>query len=158
MEKLWFEVTAQTSERTVLPAHVEHAFADEDMDMPNSLLGGADEIMDAEAKRAYETRLRELAQERRKNESNKDNAALDAINKEYAFIEKVLNGGSKKHRPKKLGEVEVQLYNRIRKVFLTTVKQIEKNDPEGAAYLKNTIKTGKFMVYSPSQPIEWQFV
>ena len=138
---------------------MEHAFADEDTDVPGSLLGGADEIIDAEARREYETRLRELAQERRKGESNKDVAAIDAVNREFEFIQRMLlNGSSKKHRPKKLGDVEVQLYDRIRKAFLATVKHIERSDPEGAAYLKNTIKTGKFMVYSPSQPIEWQFV
>ena len=154
VEKLWWAVMGPPT--GLATAHLESAFADEMTGLPDSLLGGADDILDAVAKRAYEARLRELAGERKTEESNKDASALTRIDEETEVIEAALDSsGDGIHRPKKLGDPAIKLRDRIRKGIEVFIDQIEPSNPAGAQYLKNTIKRGNFMKYTPSTEIDW---
>ncbi|MDR1268710.1 MAG: hypothetical protein LBK82_04230 [Planctomycetaceae bacterium] len=108
--------------------HTEHSFAGEGMDLPDSLLGGADSILDAEAQKSYEKRLQELATERLEAEKDKN-----------------------------LGDPVILLRDRIRRVINTFIDQVSSNDSIGGQYLKNSIRRGVFMKYSPSQEIGWVY-
>lgn len=151
VEKLWQAVMGTPS-----TGRFEHAFADEGTEIPDSLLGGADEILDAEAKMAYETRLKELVGERKTAEADKDEAAMQRINEEYETIRDALeSAGGGIHQPKKLGDPVVRLRDRIRWGINVFIDHVSKNDSEGGQYLKNTITRGTFMKYSPSREIDW---
>ena len=154
VEKLCHAVVGPPS--GLAAAHLETAFADEVDELPDFLLGGADEVLDAVAKKAYEARLRELVGERQTAESNKDTPALTRIDEETEVIRAVLeSSGDGIHSPKKLGDHVVKLRNRIRRVINIFIDHVSDNDKEGGQYLKNTIKRGIFMQYKPSQPIDW---
>ncbi len=156
VEKLWQDVMGNPS--AVPKTHVEAAFADDETDLPNSLLGGADDVLDAEAKKAYETRLKELSEERQEAEASKDDAELDRINGEFEMIHRaLLEAGGGIHQPKKLGDPAIKLRDRIRKGIDVFIEQVAGKDSTGAKYLKNTIKKGMFVAYSPSMEIDWKF-
>jgi hypothetical protein len=154
VEKLWFSVMGNPANSI----HTEHSFADEGTDLPDSLLGGADTILDADAKNSYEKRLRELATERLEAEQDKNLAKLDQIDKEFEFIRKMLEGdGSSKHQPKNLGDPVILLRDRIRRMINNFIDQVSSNDSISGQYLKNSLRRGIFMKYSPSQEIGWEF-
>jgi hypothetical protein len=156
VEKLWFSVMGNMNIENSL--HIEHAFADDGTDMPHSVLGGADHVLDATAKREYEKRLRELAQERKNAEIEKDYATLDRIEKEFGWIQNQLVGeGLTKFQSKKLGDQNIRLRDRIRKGIELFIDQVTSNDSVGGQYLKNTIKKGMFFEYCPNQQIDWKF-
>ena len=151
VEKLWQAVMGSPS-----GTHFEHAFADDGIAMPESLLGGADEVLDAEAKAAYEKRLRELSEERQKAKADRDAATLERIEVEFEAIRTTLeSSGGGLHRPKKLGDPSVKLRDRIRRGINVFLDHVSDHDPEGGQYLRNTIKKGVFMQYSPSRKIDW---
>jgi hypothetical protein len=154
VEKLWFSVMGNPTNSI----HTEHPFAGEETDLPDSLLGGADHILDADAKKSYEKRLHELATERIEAEQDKNLAKLDQIDKEFEFIRKMLEGnGSSQHQPKNLGDQNIRLRDRIRKGIELFIDQVASNDWSGGQYLKNTIKKGMFLEYAPSQQLDWKF-
>lgn len=154
VEKLWFSVMGNPTNSM----HIEHSFGDEDSDSQNSLLGGADTILDADAKQSYEKRLRELAEERIEAEMEKNLSNLDRINEEFEFIRRELEGsGSSQHQQKKLSDPVILLRDRIRRGINVFIDQVMSHDSIGGQYLKNTIRRGVFMKYSPSQEIDWKY-
>ncbi|MDR2755601.1 MAG: hypothetical protein LBC20_07830 [Planctomycetaceae bacterium] len=154
VEKLWFSVMGNPANSI----HTEHSFAGEGTDLPDSLLGGADTVFDADAKKSYEKRLRELATERIEAEQDKNLAKLDQVDKEFEFIRKMLErDGSDKHQPKNLGDPVILLRDRIRRVINNFIDQVSNNDVIGGQFLKNSIRRGVFMKYSPSQEIGWVY-
>lgn len=154
VEKLWQAVMGTP---TGIPSiHIEHTFAGEGADVPNSLLGGSDDILDATAKKSYETRLKELAVERKQAEVDKDLATLERIENEFELIRCSLEqAGGGIRQPKKLGDSVIRLRDRIRRGINAFIDHISANDPEGGQYLRKTIKRGNFMKYVPLQTIEW---
>jgi hypothetical protein len=154
VEKLWFSVMGNP----INSIHTEHSFAGEGADLPDSLLGGADTILDADAKKSYEKRLRDMTTERLEAEKDKNLAKLDQLDKEFEFIRKMLErDGSNKHQPKNLSDPVILLRDRIRRVINIFIDQVSRNDAIGGQYLKNSIKKGIFWEYLSNQQIDWKF-
>jgi hypothetical protein len=55
--------------------------------------------------------------------------------------------------PKNLSDPVILLRDRIRRVINTFIDPVLSNDSIGGQYLKNSIRRGVFMKYSPSQEI-----
>ncbi|MDR1492020.1 MAG: hypothetical protein LBT05_04785 [Planctomycetaceae bacterium] len=151
-EQLWRNVMGINLSKH--SAHFENTF-DNQTDFQSI---GADNIIDAKAKKEYENRLRELAQERRQAESDKNFSALDKIEEEFETIRSVLESNCGGFRsPKKLGDPALKFRDRIRRGINSFIEHVTSNDTVGGRYLKNTIKKGIFMKYSPSRKIDWIF-
>jgi hypothetical protein len=115
-----------------------------------------DELLDDEARRQYEQRVRELQTELDEADAHHDvgrserlRAELDAIVDE---LTSALGLGGRSRRTSGAGErARSAVTQRIR----STIKRIEEHHPGLGDHLRRSVSTGTFCRYEPAEPVRW---
>jgi hypothetical protein len=123
-------------------------------------LGDAGEVLDDQAKAAYNARLRELREglEEAREFGNVERAAkaeeeIDALSAELS------RGFGLGGRRRRAGSATKRARQRAKKGIKTAIDKIAKNDPALGGMLAQRIRTGIYCSYRPDPnfPVEWQF-
>ena len=112
--------------------------------------GAAGPGLDAQARNAYESRLRELAEELEEAESFGDAGRADAAREEIEFITRELSrafglGG----RARKSSDAAERARVNVRRRLKDAIRRISEQHADAGRYLENTIKTGTYCRYTP---------
>ena len=112
--------------------------------------GDAGEVIDPEAKRAYQRRAKEVAEDLREAEAWDDTGRRDRLRAELEFIEEELSrsvglGGRTRRATGAAERARVNVTKRLKGV----IKKLEKLHPELAAHLESSIRTGLYVGYRP---------
>lgn len=122
------------------------------------LVGNAGEILSPEAIADYKERVLDLKERIRDAERNNDIGAKAAAEKELNELTVVLAGAFGLHNRVRTASDDVE---RIRKALWSNVNRtlgkLKKAHPPLWQHLSRSLKTGIFMTYAPSSPIDWQF-
>jgi ElaB/YqjD/DUF883 family membrane-anchored ribosome-binding protein len=124
----------------------------------NSFLSSGEEVMDTTGRAEYQKRLLQLRRDRADAVMDNDAAWLERINQETetisAQLQKIVDG---KGMVRTIGNERDRLRKRISKNITKTIDIISQKHNELAEHLRKFIETGEYMVYRPSEPIEWLF-
>jgi TolB-like protein len=116
----------------------------------------AGEVLDDRARRAYKTRLLELAEEIAECEENNDCARSERLHEEkerlLAEITKATGLGG---RGRKLKDPAERARSAVTWRIRDAIKKLEPVHPTLARHLDNSIRTGVFCSYAPEREIRW---
>lgn len=118
--------------------------------------GSGGEIIDAEARRAYEGRVRELQAEIDEAESDNDLARAERLRVELDVLVDQLTeaiGLGGRHR-RVAGEAE-RARSAVTQRLRSTIRRLSDQHPDLGAHLANSVSTGSFCVYRPHPPVIW---
>jgi tetratricopeptide (TPR) repeat protein len=124
-----------------------------------SQLGGADALLDTQAREAYRQRLRELREELEEARSFNDVGRADKAQREMDFISTELARGlGLGDRPRNASSSAERARVNVAKGIKTALAKIAEHSPPLEHYLATSIKTGLFCSYTPPpfNPISWE--
>ena len=112
--------------------------------------GDAGPELDAEARRQYESRLRDLNEELEEARELGDIGRSDALQQELDFITRELSrafglGG----RQRRAGSAAERARVNVRRRVKDAIMRVGETHPDAGRYLENTIKTGTYCKYTP---------
>ena len=112
--------------------------------------GSAGPSLDPQARKAYESRIRELTEELEEAESFGDTGRADAAREEIEFISQELSrafglGG----RSRKSSDAAERARVNVRRRLKDAIRRISEQHTDAGRYLENTIKTGTYCRYTP---------
>jgi hypothetical protein len=114
------------------------------------------EMLDATARAAYRRRLTELAAEISDAEDANDLGRLTRLRAEHEFVATELAAGLGLHGRARTGDDPVE---RARKAVTmrigTALHTLDEIHPQLARHLRLAVRTGRFCVYRPEQPLRW---
>ena len=133
--------------------------ADTDSELGGDAWGAADDVLDPQARAAYQQRLQELAAELAEAESWNDTERASRIREETEHLTTELTaamglGGKSRKTTSASERARVNVTRAIR----TAMTRILENDPELGHHLESTVRTGTFCSYVPDSrvPVDWK--
>jgi hypothetical protein len=118
--------------------------------------GGADELLDEGARRAYAARIVELDENIEKADAVGDASASDAAFRERdALLRELRASRGLGGRRRRLGDASERGRKTVRARVSDVLGRIERVHPALGAHLRASVSTGTVCVYSPSQPMRW---
>jgi len=124
--------------------------------MGNIEAGTTVDVLDPEAKRNYESRIRDLEQALSEAESDNDRGRAESVRTELEFLFDHLNSAlGLGRRSRKLGAPAERARSAVTQRIRAALKRLESAHPPLGRHLATTVQTGTFCVYRPEQPLEW---
>jgi tetratricopeptide (TPR) repeat protein len=148
------------AQKTVSSSASVHSVALVEPSAHVSRLGGAEVLLDAQAREAYKQRLRELREELEEAHSFNDLGRADKAQREIDFISSELTRGlGLRGRPRSVSSPAERARVNVVKGIKAASAKIAEHSPLLEHYLATTIKTGLFCSYTPHpfNPISWDF-
>lgn len=130
-----------------------------DPDLPSVGLGGADEVLDEQARAAYRERIEALQEEKDEAEEWRDIERASRAQEELDFLIQELAvasglGGRSRSFTTDAERARVNATRAIR----AAMSKIGEHDPQLAWHLDRSVRTGMFCCYEPDReaPVAWQ--
>jgi len=123
-------------------------------------LGDAGEILDSQARAAYQRRLRELREELEEAQAFHDTGRTASAQREIAFLTHELAAGvGLGGRNRKAASAAERARINVTKRIKAAIAKIAEHSPTLELYLTTTIRTGLFCSYTPDPriPVSWDF-
>jgi tetratricopeptide (TPR) repeat protein len=123
-------------------------------------LGDAGEILDHQARAAYQRRLLELREELEEAQAFHDTGRTASVQHEIAFLTHELAAGvGLGGRNRKAASAAERARINITKRIKAAIEKIAEHSPTLELYLDTTIRTGLFCSYTPDPriPVSWDF-
>jgi predicted ATPase len=119
--------------------------------------GGADEVLDEQAKAAYRRRLTDLETEIDEAEANNDTYRAEKAHAERdALIAQLSAAVGLGGRDRRLGDERERARKAVTARIRDAIGRIDRAVPELGAHLRTTVQTGTWCTYSPEHPIRWR--
>jgi hypothetical protein len=117
----------------------------------------AEALLDPAAKAAYRARLDELNREIEEAERHHDLGRAEAGRGEMQFIlDELARAVGLGGKDRKVPSPAERARSSVSKSIRSSVRRIQTVHPALGAHLANTVKTGYFCSYKPSEPIDWK--
>ena len=119
---------------------------------------GADEVLDATARRRYKERLVDLDEEIAEAEGWSDpHRAERARAEREALLDELAAATGLSGRPRRLGDQSERARKAVTARIRDIIDRIERVHPALAAHLRHSVTTGAYCAYSPPARIDWVF-
>ncbi len=116
-----------------------------------------DEVIDAEARRRYEERVRELQGEIDEAEAANDLARAERHRDELdALVDELTRAIGLGGRHRRLGSDSERARSAVTQRLRTTIRRIAELDDDLGAHFRNSISTGTYCAYRPHPPVRWR--
>jgi TolB-like protein/tetratricopeptide (TPR) repeat protein len=116
-----------------------------------------DEVLDADARRAYRQRIEELQRELEQAEADNDPARSEPAREELdAVIDELAKATGLGGRSRKMRDPAERARSAVTWRIRSAIKKIRAAHPRLGQHLSNSIRTGNFCVYSPESAISWE--
>ena len=116
-----------------------------------------DEVLDADARRAYRRRIEELQRELEQAEADNDPARSEPVREELdAVIDELAKATGLGGRSRKMRDPAERARTAVTWRIRSAIKKIGAAHPRLGQHLSNSIRTGHFCVYSPESAISWE--
>jgi tetratricopeptide (TPR) repeat protein len=120
----------------------------------------AGEVVDPQAKHAYQQRLKELQAELDEARTFHDMGRVEKLQAEIEFLtQELIESVGLSGRTRKAASSTERARVNVTRAIRTAIARIVEMHPALGQYMTRTIKTGTFCMYAPEQPIalSWQF-
>lgn len=120
--------------------------------------GDAGELLDARARTAYATRLRDAREELEEAERRNDRGQVERLGEELERLGAELSRGfGLGGRPRRAGSASERARLSVTRAIRYAIDKIGEHDPALAEHLRLGVRTGAFCVYAPSSrdPVSW---
>lgn len=120
--------------------------------------GDAGELLDARARTAYATRLRDAREELEEAERRNDRGQVERLGEEIERLAAELSRGfGLGGRPRRAGSAAERARLSVTRAIRYAIDKIGEHDPALAEHLRLGVRTGAFCVYAPSSrdPVSW---
>lgn len=115
------------------------------------------EVLDDEAKRQYQSRIIELQEEINEAEIHGNIESLNKLREEYdSLIDHLSKSLNFKGKSRKFQSSSDKARSAVTQRIRNSIKKIESIHPELGGHLFESIRTGTFCSYSPSEPVIWE--
>lgn len=119
--------------------------------------GGADEVLDDQAKASYRRRLADLETEIDEAEADNDTYRAEQAHAERdALIAELSAAVGLGGRDRRLGDERERARKAVTARIHDAIGRIDRALPELGEHLRTTVQTGTWCTYSPEQPIRWR--
>lgn len=128
------------------------------LDLMGAVVVGSDgdEVIDAEARRQYEARVRELQSEIDEAEANNDIGRAERLGTELdELVDHLTAALGLAGRARRSGGESERARSAVTQRIRTTIKRIGEHDEALGTHLRSSVRTGTFCSYAPVAPIEW---
>ncbi|MEM9563376.1 MAG: hypothetical protein AAGA93_12200 [Actinomycetota bacterium] len=116
-----------------------------------------DEVIDAEARRRYEDRVRELQADIDEAEAGNDLAMAERHRVELdALVDELTAAIGLGGRHRRLGSESERARSAVTQRLRTTIRRIADLDDDLGAHFRNSISTGTYCAYRPHPPVRWR--
>jgi hypothetical protein len=117
---------------------------------------GADEVLDAAARRAYRGRLAELAEEIEQAQAWSDPVRAErARDEREALLVELAAAAGLAGRGRRLGDQSERARKAVTARIRDSLRRVEAVHPVLGAHLSASVSTGTWCVYSPATPVTW---
>lgn len=114
------------------------------------------EVIDAEARRRYETRIRELQVEIDEAEANHDYARAERFQAEFdAIVEHLTAALGLTGKTRKTGASAERARTAVTHRIRAALRRVADAHPQAGRHLEHSITTGTYCRYEPEQPVDW---
>lgn len=121
--------------------------------------GGTGELLDDEARRRYQERIRELQDEIEVAEGNNDNHRAESATVELdQLVGQLTEAYGLGGRARTSGDPGEKARTSVTARIRSAVKRLDESDPALGNHLARSIRTGRFCVYSPGDDTAWTVV
>jgi len=118
--------------------------------------GGADPVLDDQARAAYKARLTELDQDIDDATADSDlERAARAVAERDALISELTHAVGLGGRSRRLGDDSERARKAVTARIHHAIDRIQHYHPDLAAHLRAAIRTGTACTYQPAQPVDW---
>jgi hypothetical protein len=148
---------SQIADSTYASESARHRYGHDEL--RNSTDSDAGPVLDKAAKEAYRQRLADLRTELDEARSFNDPARAEKVSAEVEFItNEITRAVGLRGRDRRSGSQVERTRIRVTNAIRSAIAQINKHNPGLATFLHDTIYTGTYCSYRPSQegPFEWQ--
>ncbi|WP_026875793.1 ATP-binding protein [Jiangella gansuensis] len=119
--------------------------------------GGADEVLDEQAKNAYRRRLADLETDIDEAEADNDTyRAEQAHDERDALIAQLSAAVGLGGRDRRLGDESERARKAVTARIRDAIDRVDRAIPELGEHLRTTVQTGTWCTYSPEHPIRWR--
>jgi hypothetical protein len=120
-------------------------------------LGGPGAILDVQAIADYRRRMGELRDEIDEGEHSNDIGAVDRARTEFEMLSQQLRSGiGLSGRARTFASHRERARVTVTKRIKVAIEKIRISDPALGRHLANSIRTGNFCCYSPTEAAAWQ--
>lgn len=120
-------------------------------------LGDTGEVLDAQARAAYQRRLRELTADAEEADATGDIARADRIATERdALVASLTSAYGLGGRLRRTGSSAERARTAVTARVRDAIRRIGAADPALGAHLARSVRTGTFCRYDPERPVDWQ--
>jgi hypothetical protein len=117
---------------------------------------GTGELIDAEARRRYENRLRELQSDIDLAESDGDPVREERAHAEFdAIVDHLTAALGLAGRPRRHVDTSERARSAVTQRIRGSIKRIEAAHEQLGAHLRSSVNTGTFCSYRPERPVRW---
>ena len=114
-------------------------------------------MADAEARRRYQDRIRQLQAEVDEAEANADLGRRERAEMELdRLVEELSSAYGLGGRARSVGAAAEKARSAVRWRLRAAIARIAEHDAELGAHLDRSIETGRFCRYRPDEPVDWQ--
>lgn len=114
-------------------------------------------VLDATARRAYEQRLADLAEELAEAEANADLGHLERLRAERSMLADELAGAlGLGGRARYAGDPADRARKAVTMRIRAAISAVAAQDDSLARHLRNAVRTGRLCVYEPEEPVSWR--
>jgi hypothetical protein len=137
---------AQLLERPELEIHCAELAGIE-----QTLCGDAGELLDSDARSAYQERLRDVGEELAEAERRSDRGWIERLSEERDALEaELVRGFDLRGRPRRAGSANERARLAVSRALRYAIERIAERDASLAEHLRRSVRTGAFCAYAPS--------
>jgi hypothetical protein len=119
--------------------------------------GNLGPVLDATARRAYEQRLADLAEDLAEAEANADLGHLERLRTERSMLADELTGAlGLGGRARYAGDPADRARKAVTMRIRAAISAVAAQDDSLARHLRNAVRTGRLCVYEPEEPVSWR--
>jgi hypothetical protein len=148
---------SQIADSASAGGHARHSHGADDL--RKSSESDAGPVLDREAKEAYRRRLADLRAELDEARSFNDSGRVEKLSGEIEFLtHEITRAVGLRGRDRRSGSQVERTRVRVTNVIRDAIAQINKHNPALASLLRDTVRTGTYCSYRPSQeaPSGWE--
>lgn len=119
--------------------------------------GSTGEVLDDAARRAYESRLRDLQDELDEAEAAHDRGRAARARAEMdALVDQLVEGYGLGGRPRTRGSSTERARSAVTQRLRSTIRRLEQVHPALGRHLRASVRTGTYCAYDPEVPTAWR--
>ncbi|HEX7135366.1 MAG TPA: hypothetical protein VF228_22515 [Iamia sp.] len=118
--------------------------------------GSTGEVLDEDARRAYEQRIRDLQVELDEADAHNDPVRSERAQAEMdALVDQLTSALGLSGRARRTGSTVERARSTVTQRIRSTIRRVEAAHPRLGRHLRASVRTGTFCSYAPEEPVDW---